>query len=168
MKKQFTFYGCCCFYQVNLTKMKHFSVFLLIILLGYTTKTETLTLLDSGWYQQNISGNYDLHDISFINNTTGWIISRTYNNNAHLLYTSNAGETWNDNYTFPSQTYFTIWFINNLTGIIAGSLGSIGRTTNGGLNWNIQNYGNGPILNELYFVNNSTGFFAHVVLIILD
>ncbi len=119
---------------------------------------ESFTILDSGWYQQNMEWYYDYHDVSFIDENTGWMISRTYVNSAVLVYTSDFGVTWSVKSSFPSKTYLACWFIDNLTGYIAGSNGEINKTTNGGISWSLQTIPGGTVINMLYFVDNLKGW----------
>jgi len=56
---------------------------------------------------------------------------------------------------------YSVYFVNNEIGYIAGEgigSGTILKTTNGGLNWIIQNSGTANALYTLYFCNENTGY----------
>jgi photosystem II stability/assembly factor-like uncharacterized protein len=91
------------------------------------------------WSFQTSPVNFYLHDVFFINNTTGWIISNEFfYEGSIILSTTDGGNNW-DTTQFSDTTVFltTVYFsdINN------GWLGSIGghiyKTSNAGLNWNL-------------------------------
>lgn len=97
-------------------------------------------------------------EFSFINNNTGFIVG--FGNNK-LYKTTNFGLSWDS--VSRAQSYdnsYTLFFVNELTGWIAGSAGFLRKTTNGGLNWwqeNVLQFGNGGF-GDLYFYNDTIGW----------
>lgn len=81
------------------------------------------------------------------------IYSQTYG-----WFTQNSGTTNNLN---------AMYFVNTVTGYIAGNGGTILKTTNAGTNWVSQNSGTPNHLFGLYFINANTGWAAGDVGIIL-
>jgi photosystem II stability/assembly factor-like uncharacterized protein len=98
----------------------------------------------SSWTLQNIDSNIVSNKIYFINQNTGWILGYVSGQNSScILITNNGGSNWNRiNITEPYLNNMTssLLFVNNNTGIIAGA--GIGRTTNGGYNWQLIQYQN--------------------------
>jgi photosystem II stability/assembly factor-like uncharacterized protein len=61
--------------------------------------------------------------------------------------------------TIPtSLILYNIHFLNSQTGYIAGSTGTILKTTNGGVNWVIQTTPTTLEVNNIYFLDANTGF----------
>ena len=103
-------------------------------------------------------------NLSFINPSTGWIVSTKGNfnqwNGAVAYKTTNGGNSWTK-LNIPTHdagmyiqfvdanTGWTLLFNTNFTG------GGIYKTTNGGSNWNALNP---PIGGIPYFFNSSTGW----------
>lgn len=76
-----------------------------------------------------------------------------------VLRSTNGGTTW----TVPVQnsfaTFYSIAMINANTGFMAGSLGALRKTTNGGVNWDSVAAPFGTsIIRRLEFVNANTGY----------
>jgi photosystem II stability/assembly factor-like uncharacterized protein len=55
---------------------------------------------------------------------------------------------------------FSVWFTDRLNGYIAGDLGTIYATTDGGTNWTEQTSGTSELLNCIRFIDRNTGFAA--------
>jgi photosystem II stability/assembly factor-like uncharacterized protein len=100
-----------------------------------------------------VSSNYTIWDVFFINPDTGFYVSLT------LYKTTNGGLTWNN---FDTQVYdpFGVYFINKDTGFVCGNFyAEISKTVDGGQNWNLCY--NEPInagFTSIQFVNDSVGF----------
>ncbi len=142
----------------------------------------------SGWYEQNSGTLSQLRDISFINNTTGFMVG----NNIRLK-TTNGGINWqilsntngglavkfidqNTGYVVEDGVYKTIdgglnwvhiiggekqtlFFNDALTGYVGGRNSSIAKTTNGGQTFIGQTLPLATVdINSIYFVNDLTGF----------
>jgi photosystem II stability/assembly factor-like uncharacterized protein len=73
-----------------------------------------------------------------------------------------ADDGWTQLNLGISNTFNNVFFINPLTGWIAGQ-GPILGTTNGGNNWSIEYYGTNADFRSLYFSNNQTGYAAGVL-----
>ncbi len=83
-----------------------------------------------------------------------------------FLKTNNVGSSWTvlHNVVGTTSTGYSInlydaHFFNMNTGLVCGSNGKIGRTTNGGTSWNIMTVGSSTWY-DLYFLNSNTGFIA--------
>jgi photosystem II stability/assembly factor-like uncharacterized protein len=112
---------------------------------------------------------YDFVSISFINNTTGWLLGHYYYGiwpwpyeKNEFLKTTNSGINWNilgDSLGFIYNYY--IQFVDNNTGFKLSWIPTrIQKTTNGGVNWYIMSlpYSVSPACS--YFVNINTGWVA--------
>lgn len=87
------------------------------------------------WYEQSIpSGIYpDLYSVNFSDLNTGWAVGHFYYTNSGLiLNTTNRGTNWINQCDRIGFKLFSVHFINNKTGWVVGSDGTILKTTNGG------------------------------------
>ena len=76
-----------------------------------------------------------------------------------LLYTNDAGATWQHSYSFSSTIYYRdVQFTNALTGYFCTSNGFVHKTTDGGINWTAQTTGGTGHLTNLHFVNDTVGW----------
>ncbi len=116
---------------------------------------------------------YNIEDINFINNSTGWLLGHYYFNSIYYYFernafwkTTNCGSNWNiifDSLGFCQNLSFQ--FLNNDIGYkISNSITNydkIHKTTNGGANWLTLNTPNILDLpNCLNFVNQFTGWIG--------
>lgn len=94
---------------------------------------------------------WDLYDVKFINETTGFISGYTI-----MLKTINAGVNWDTCYTNTEYSWFLeLFFVNNNTGYMAEDDG-VYKTTDCGLTWyQIENTGRHW---TIFFVNENTGY----------
>ena len=51
-------------------------------------------------------------------------------------------------------------FLNEMSGWACGELGTVIKTTNGGMNWSLINTGSSAYMNSVQFVNDMTGWIA--------
>ena len=76
-----------------------------------------------------------------------------------ILYTDDAGETWDYEYNWNSSSwYLDIQFTSTDIGYFCTSFGAIYKSINGGQDWSVQSTGSNTQLAKLYFVNDSTGW----------
>ncbi len=98
-----------------------------------------LTILESidGWVAQNSGTSKNLRQISALSKYSAWIVTEEKD---QLLYTNDAGETWNTLYMVDAGAlalnYFgyCIWFSSSNNGYVGGYNG-YAYTTNGGTVW---------------------------------
>ncbi len=95
-------------------------------------------------------------DVFFINDNTGWILSRS----GKILHTTNFGENWINQTSGLNTTLNEICFVNPYTGWIVGNSGKILKTTNGGNNWFNLISPTGVNLYSAYFLNYNTGWIC--------
>ncbi|MBS1516376.1 MAG: T9SS type A sorting domain-containing protein [Bacteroidetes bacterium] len=135
-------------------------IFFINNLTGWVTATNAFFKTTDGgttWQQSAMTGsNKGVH---FVNELTGWVCS--YPN---VQKTTNGGATWQtylvSNY---GNVFYEVVFTNELTGYIAGSAnnyydGRIFKTTNGGVNWSMQNFTTSNGLYALQMINQGTGY----------
>lgn len=93
----------------------------------------------ANWILQTSPVDFYLHDVWFINNNTGWIISNEFfMEGTIILFTTDGGNNW-DTTQFSDTTVFltTVFFSDENNGWMGSLSGEIFKTTNGGVNWNI-------------------------------
>lgn len=104
----------------------------------------------------------DLQGISFINDSTGWIVSDYHNSyNAGVYKTTNGGRNFLKikNVTGASS----VCFLDSLTGFLGeanyNSINHLLKTTDGGNSWRNVNIPDSLLaITKFYFVNNLTGW----------
>ena len=105
------------------------------------------------------TGNNDIyfHDIDFVNKDIGWILG--YNYQFDILYkTTDSGNTWAEVYRdqLTNNEYSNkLFFINKYIGWAVRS-GKILKTTNGGVDWDLQ-YNSTYYLHDIIFKDSLIG-----------
>ncbi len=91
-----------------------------------------------------------IYCIKFVNALTGFACGTSF------LRTNDGGNTWNE-IVIPFTFYkYSLCFLNENTGYIAG-VNTIAKTTNGGYNWSVQLSNPNAYLHSISFVNANTG-----------
>ncbi len=80
-----------------------------------------------------------------------------------IIHTSDEGLTWRSQSNPPSNSVYSVKFVNEMTGFAAAMEGGFFKTTDGGVNWDysciysdLTSYN----VNEIYFVNENVGYAA--------
>jgi len=73
------------------------------------------------------------------------------------LKTTNGGGLWFSQNSGTAVDLNSVYFVNSLTGWIAGNGGVMIKTINGGLNWSAQNITNNHLF-SVYFADQNTGW----------
>lgn len=94
-----------------------------------------------------------LHDLFFINSTTGWAVGR----NGNIYKTTNAGASWVLQPSGTSNELYSVWFVNANLGFAAGD-NVLLKTTNGGASWSPTGL-NGA--EKVVFADAGTGYAGH-------
>jgi len=121
-----------------------------------------ISFLDSEaqWIQQNSGTGYNLYDIEFINEKTGWAVGDA----GVVIKTTNGGTTWM-NIPNPSSQYGGLmWSIHPVDSEVVYAVAGydfIMKTSNGGLDWDVLSgrLGSFTAFKSLYFLNRDTGWF---------
>ncbi len=126
------------------------------------------TNFGENWVTQNNPNNDGLFSINFINVNTGY----TCGEYGYVIKTTNGGINWItlEPISSPlklSYTFTNVIFIDQQTGYIAGhklanDTSVFIKTTNGGVNWNVQRYtvSNWGKFTSMFFVNSTTGYIG--------
>jgi photosystem II stability/assembly factor-like uncharacterized protein len=143
------------------------------VISGYVSSSSGIKKSTNGglnWISTSWAGT---KPISFVDTSTGFTFyNPPYGN--ECIYTSNGGLNWNNVGSFGTgyPTMLDIFFINSQTGYMSGSecyfyghyeigYAVIGKTINGGLNWNyslrLGSNCNSGFVNKLFFLNDSFG-----------
>ena len=79
-----------------------------------------------------------------------------------IFRSSTNGNNWDIAYReyITQENLKSVYFVNQSTGLAAGTHGIMLRTTNGGINWNSQFLGTDKTFNSIQFVNSETGYAA--------
>jgi photosystem II stability/assembly factor-like uncharacterized protein len=111
----------------------------------------SISIAQSSWQVLNSGSSANLSSISFVNVYTGYV-----SGNSIVLKTTNQGINWNTIST-PSMVFYSIYFVNEMTGYAASPNGYVYKTTNGGYNW-FQNYYQSTGFASIFFLSQSTGY----------
>ncbi len=113
------------------------------------------------WEVQRSNGTYEIQDLYFIDSLMGWSIGfRTSPPFTEICSTVDGGKTWLSS-TFPAEltALRTIFFVDSLTGYVAGSSGSIFKTTDAGFKWNECRVDSFRLdINDIQFYDRYNGF----------
>lgn len=121
----------------------------------------------SQWALQSSGTDYRLNSVYFINNTTGFLGSNSYNLSifigGEILRTSNGGINWQQVLVDTNMRTSGFYFLNENTGFAVGGTfathGSIFKTSNGGINWvNITPQNFSMFLHNIQFLDMLTGY----------
>lgn len=102
--------------------------------------------------------------IQFTDDSHGWIVGEF----GTLMYTSDAGLSWEEYYFGPSIDLNDVYFLDNSTGFVVGTV-SIGaytkgiafKTIDGGQHWDISYRSESSMLiNAISFSDNQNGFIS--------
>lgn len=112
------------------------------------------------WQQFSFSGFGNVNSFSFLNKDTGWVVYLpSVVHNSQILYTSNAGQNWTQQFISNIQGDFGyIQALNNFQLRCGkGSYNKILISTNSGINWGYQT---SPINDNsgIYFYDTLLGF----------
>ena len=108
------------------------------------------------WASQNSGYSGQLFDVHFINSQKGWVVGQ----DETVLYTSNGGNSWDRLTTLGPEHYFSVSFINENEGYLAGAAsdnGVIKHTENGGTSWEIEIIPANR-MNSIFFADQNSGW----------
>jgi photosystem II stability/assembly factor-like uncharacterized protein len=108
------------------------------------------------WTPQNSGYTGLLFDVHFVNSQKGWAMGQ----DETVLYTSNGGDTWSRLTFEGTQHYFSVSFINENEGYLAGAAGNNGvikYTENGGETWDIEIIPANR-MNSIFFADENSGW----------
>jgi photosystem II stability/assembly factor-like uncharacterized protein len=128
---------------------------------GYVCDGTVYKTINGGISWQNL-GLTSLNGIFFHNDNTGYAVGK----NDQILKTTDAGATWNVQYSGePANKFNSVLFLNESTGFAVGGrssvpyYGVIYKTTNGGQIWNaVFTQGQDVDFRGIDFVNDYTGY----------
>ncbi len=86
--------------------------------------------IDGGQSWSEMNTHFMLESIYFVNKDTGWGAG-----SGHIVYSSDGGNSWIDQYTSTTYRLTDISFIDSKIGWVVGGQGTILKTVNGGINW---------------------------------
>lgn len=117
---------------------------------GNTWNLRTVSIFNNNWSYR--------FAISFIDAQNGWAIGMTNNNQTILAKTIDGGINWTQIFDFQTNDIADIWFVNSSIGFAVG-YDKVYKTTNAGVNWNVQNISQ-PYAIKIKFINDQIGFIA--------
>ena len=115
----------------------------------------------SNWTSLNVpvsAQNYE--DMSVLNENTIWLVA-SESLTGGVFFTSTGGANWVQQYSAGSQNPEKIYMYNARIGFISDNSGSssIRKTTNGGLNWNLNL--SGQYYRDIIFTDSLTGWYSY-------
>jgi photosystem II stability/assembly factor-like uncharacterized protein len=121
------------------------------------------------WVTQSANEYESLTDVYFIDSETGWISGGRAagfpgpDPARYILYTTNGGETWSEQYYESNETSWAfsgIHFADAENGWAVGASGLLFHTSDGGANWYDESYDTYSDLEAVHFVSETTGWIA--------
>ncbi len=106
----------------------------------------------------NIVNAFNYHGAAMAPNTlTGWVVTI---DTPMVFHSSDGGHNW-VNQSFPDPlSYFDVFALNSQKAWIAGNLGFIHYTPNGGQTWYLQRMGLSKWTSRIFFINDTIGWAA--------
>ena len=146
----------------------YYSVFFTDLLNGWATgyAGKIVHTTDGGetWTDQTAPITTEYHESYFINSNVGWLAGGdnggfpSYISHRVILFTSNGGATWNEQYGEPYESPLkSIYFIDQNNGYACGEAGIIMKTTDGGISWSQQVLSSFHLRN-IFFADNLNGW----------
>jgi photosystem II stability/assembly factor-like uncharacterized protein len=129
-------------------------------LTGYVGGTGLFKTTNGGNSWSDMNTSISLEDMSFINNDTAWYVySEAFTGG--VFFTSTGGASWVQQFSGGNQNPEKIYMYNVRIGFISDNSGtpSIRRTTNGGLNWDMNV--NGQYYRDIVFADSLTGWYSY-------
>ncbi len=126
--------------------------------IGYACGDKGIVIktIDGGnsWIVLNDSSAINLYDIKFLSQEVGFMVGEK----GTILRTTDSGQSWQKINSDSANTYFKIYFFENLSiGFIIGSNGIILKTTDNGNNWQTKFTGTNEILFGISFADYNNG-----------
>ncbi len=113
-------------------------------------------------WQRQIFSAYDFNDVCFTDNLRGYfcVYDLQTVHSGIILRTTDGGSNlfWDGQQFTANDDFFSIYFINQLTGFAVGYTGRIIKTTNAGINWMSKLTNSTVRLNSVYFPSDSVGY----------
>ena len=111
------------------------------------------------WTEQfyNSSG-FNLTSVFFVDDENGWIVGNKWAGGGVILSTSDGGNNW-QSFLNPNGLY-SVYFKDQLSGLISGDDGIVLLTEDGGATWGQQNSGTDKELYTVCFASNGHGYAA--------
>lgn len=124
--------------------------------------TDGGTTWDYVWTSNDISNQFNLRYIHFINDNNGYVFtgreSSWYGSQVGLLKTSDGGSTWQF-FDIGYGAYLGDAFFTDVnTGYFVSEYGGYYKTTDGGMNWASLPSGTSKDFNKIFFVDENTGY----------
>jgi len=107
----------------------------------------------SSWFPQTSNTTQNLRGAHFLDPNHGFVVG----DSIVLAITASAVTPYVNNFVMNA-----VFFIDTLIGYAAYADGNVGKTVNGGINWNTLSTGSSNSLNAIFFVNKDTGFAVGV------
>ena len=95
-------------------------------------------------------------DMSFVNKDTGWVCSDDPFDGG-VFKTTNGGQSWVQQVNLTTANPQKIFFVNNDTGWIANNNRRLYKSTNGGIDWNLQ-FTSAYGIDAIFFLNGQKGW----------
>jgi photosystem II stability/assembly factor-like uncharacterized protein len=131
---------------------------------GWTVGTGGVVLHtnDGGenWIFQNSGVQHTISSIHFVNKNKGWatVQPNIGGQQAYFIHTEDGGNTWNLDYLITSEGYNrSVFFINENIGWIMNTNGTVHKTIDAGMNWQLH-YGFYPAISKMYALDHKKIF----------
>ncbi len=126
---------------------------------GFVGGTGLIKTTNGGLNWNTINPSVFIEDLSFKSKDTGWYVyGESFTGG--VFFTSDGGANWVQQYSAGSQNPEKIYMYNARIGFISDNSGSssIRKTTNGGLNWNLNVSGQWYF--DITFADSLTGWYS--------
>lgn len=120
-----------------------------------------VNLLSAQWIQQGpyYPNGAVLWDIFFIDQYTGWTVGEYAEFQGENYWTTDEGMNWNYYFDLIDMPMKSVFFVDQNIGWFVGKHGKVAKTTDGGINWEIDTItGYAYDLTSVFFLNSLNGW----------
>lgn len=117
------------------------------------------------WFQSATISSYELRDIVFVNQNTGWMVGYYLGlpHTSAVFKTTDGGSTWTNQSFGEDESFTSITFVDELNGWAVGGKSSISQsfiihTNDGGSTWEYQNNPTNEFLMKVFFFDGNNGW----------
>lgn len=129
---------------------------------GFNGTAMKTTDTGNNWIILNTGlGTQMIFSVHFTDVNNGTAVGGTQIDTATIIRTTDGGISWISQVPNTNNLLRGVYFLNEFTGFAVGNNGTILKTANSGINWNVlQTNIPSLFLRDIYFVDSLTGFIA--------
>ncbi len=130
-----------------------YSRFIVLTFIVFFFSCNTIAQIANSWRTISSAIEDDFLSINFSDSLNGWVLGTKV-----ILHSTDGGETWIKQRSIDSASYRKVFFLNHKIGFAYQGKGLM-QTSDGGINWNVQNEElQNCYIGGMSFINDNTGW----------